>query len=498
MSKPETLSASATGPNAVERGAAMAKWPESSSYFQPSTMDAAHARWLLEMDTVYQRPSSDNHQQFINIQLTDSGLIDDSDPQQSQPNHSCPRRSRHGDVSTIPGKLTRGTQLLFVQQERRYGRNHTYSNMQCSYNTWIKILTRFEIPPSALESLHDNNGCHGKQLSYCNGSDQGPSASAANKPCAYHLWIKLGGGPLERFLYARHDFQTGHDFVLVAGTDIYCHAQLLRERLKAAACRDLFSILLLILTAWHRELEQRRWLLDYKTQDIESRTGYSSLRFHTPEPLEGAQLSLTKDIGVAMGSLDVLIVEELNFRILLTFIKSELTAFARGPTTEPHPLPGIIPAKSLIDAFVYLQSQSTSQISQTRNLKARVEMQWNVIAALRNIYIADSARADNEVIRRISIISIIFLPATFLAAFFSMSFFDFHQADQGKGLQSVVSKWIWLYPACTVPLTIMFAVGYGLGQGWKGYARSAKAMAGRLSSSLLEVKDPDRLHYAFD
>jgi hypothetical protein len=202
-----------------------------------------------------------------------------------------------------------------------------------------------------------------------------------------------------------------------------------------------------------------------------------------------------------MGRLDVLIVAELNFGTLLTFIKSELTAFARGPTTEPHPKPGIIPAhlaKSLIDAFVYLQSQSTSQISQTRNLKARVEMQWNVIAALRNIHIANSARADSEVIRRISIISIIFLPATFLAAFFSMSFFDFHQADQGKGLQPVVSKWIWLYPACTVPLTIMFALGYGLGQGWKGHAKSAKAMAGRLSSSLLGVRDSDRLHYAFD
>jgi magnesium-transporting ATPase (P-type) len=71
---------------------------------------------------------------------------------------------------------------------------------------------------------------------------------------------------------------------------------------------------------------------------------------------------------------------------------------------------------------------------------------------------AAQQQEDNQVnhrygadMRLITAITLIFLPATFVATFFSTSFWDF--APENKGAK--VSRWVWLYAVVTIGLTLM-------------------------------------------
>lgn len=67
------------------------------------------------------------------------------------------------------------------------------------------------------------------------------------------------------------------------------------------------------------------------------------------------------------------------------------------------------------------------------------------------------AQKDNELnhrygadMRVIAIVTLIFLPGTFVATLFSTSFWDFSPANEGP----MVSKWVWMYWVVTAILTI--------------------------------------------
>jgi hypothetical protein len=53
--------------------------------------------------------------------------------------------------------------------------------------------------------------------------------------------------------------------------------------------------------------------------------------------------------------------------------------------------------------------------------------------------------------RLITAITLIFLPGTFVATFFSTSFWDFAPGNRG----SKVSSWVWLYWLVTISLTLL-------------------------------------------
>lgn len=66
------------------------------------------------------------------------------------------------------------------------------------------------------------------------------------------------------------------------------------------------------------------------------------------------------------------------------------------------------------------------------------------------------AQKDNELshqygadMRLIAIVTLVFLPGTFVATLFSTSFWDFSPSNEG----AMVSKWVWLYLVVTAILT---------------------------------------------
>ncbi|CRK12188.1 hypothetical protein BN1708_017142, partial [Verticillium longisporum] len=62
--------------------------------------------------------------------------------------------------------------------------------------------------------------------------------------------------------------------------------------------------------------------------------------------------------------------------------------------------------------------------------------------------LAHASKRDSTAMKTISLLGAIFLPGTFLASVFSMTFFDF-----GAGAETVVSTQLWVYFVITVPVT---------------------------------------------
>ncbi|KAF2498168.1 hypothetical protein BU16DRAFT_558239 [Lophium mytilinum] len=68
--------------------------------------------------------------------------------------------------------------------------------------------------------------------------------------------------------------------------------------------------------------------------------------------------------------------------------------------------------------------------------------------------LAEATKADSSAMRTLAFMSIVFLPATFVSSFFSMSMFDW-RAPQ---LTSIVSKRMWIYWVVSIPLTLIIIV----------------------------------------
>ncbi|KAF1976406.1 hypothetical protein BU23DRAFT_47710 [Bimuria novae-zelandiae CBS 107.79] len=102
------------------------------------------------------------------------------------------------------------------------------------------------------------------------------------------------------------------------------------------------------------------------------------------------------------------------------------------------------------DRLTLLRQVVESTLRRNEYLRECVQAQVQMVYAL-------LAQKDNELnhqygadMRVISIVTLVFLPGTFVATLFSSSFWDFSPSNQGP----MVSKWVWLYWVATAVLTI--------------------------------------------
>ncbi|KAK7969111.1 hypothetical protein PG996_002449 [Apiospora saccharicola] len=96
------------------------------------------------------------------------------------------------------------------------------------------------------------------------------------------------------------------------------------------------------------------------------------------------------------------------------------------------------------------------------NIIAQKESKLNLEMAAQQRRLAHASKRDSTAMKTLSLLGALFLPGTFLASLFSMSFFDFNVGPEfpgmdpddysGKGAQ--VSEYLWLYFVVTIPLTL--------------------------------------------
>jgi Mg2+ and Co2+ transporter CorA len=419
-------------------------------------MDADSIRSLLREGSMYTDPSEVGATRLGIIGLKDGNAVINNDSPSTQ---------------MLDGWLTDAsttTKIAYVGMKRRYFHRATSNALKVSRQQWIQLLSSLEVLPSALELMYDNNGGFSGHITYQSEDSNSTMREEERAPLAYHFCLKLGDSwpNHEHFIYLRHDFDTNQQAVLVAGTESSTLCQRLFGRLINADSEktDIFSILVMMLSLWLNQAEENRWELDYQVQDIESRTGYSSMQYKRFEPLSPEQMSLSKDMAQTADSLAMMLTYMENFTKGINFAIDQQLRFQLCRKENGYNWPSV---SQLQDTLAQYHSQACSKKQQIQTLQGRITAQINVTNTLiahrdsrANIELATSMQEDARLMRGISMVTMVFLPATFLATFFSMTFF--HIGGTENSLTFEVSRWIWLYPLCTVPLTLVLAYQYGL------------------------------------
>lgn len=444
------------------------RWPRLARYTSPDTMDIDRAQLLICEDTCYEALSSTSwscHPDLYMLLVGNDGTVQ---------RHVS---SGHRIFEGIESEASQWA-ILFVTQRRFYG-PFTKSCMLLSPERWLGVLESLALPPSALELLHENNGGYAAHFSCCD-----PKESSAlpckpplpnEMPCAYHILLKpLVGFNDEVFLYCRHDFHTGQKAMLIVGTQGQTLCGKLETLLVSDSGITIFHALHTALSVCFYQVENLRWSADEQVQRIELSTGYTNLQ--GPEkPLSIQELEISKSLFSTQTSLGEISNCANNLRRIFIFTKAELQRYVRhnnAISTDAYKYPhGVISV--LDDAMSTRVSQLDAQISQISVLSIRIQTQIDSITTLIaqrdsrvNIAIAKSTRSDSETMRAIAFVTVIFLPATFLATFFSQVFFNVSSSSSASKL--TVSKWIWLYFVCAVPLTVVVAWKFGFKSWFQG------------------------------
>jgi len=79
-------------------------------------------------------------------------------------------------------------------------------------------------------------------------------------------------------------------------------------------------------------------------------------------------------------------------------------------------------------------------------------------------------------------VTMVFLPGTFVSALFGMVFFDSKSNESGSELLTVARQW-WLFPAITIPLTILV---FAIWVAWQRYRN-------RIEAQNLGITDPTEI-----
>ncbi|KAH8673639.1 hypothetical protein BX600DRAFT_211125 [Xylariales sp. PMI_506] len=92
------------------------------------------------------------------------------------------------------------------------------------------------------------------------------------------------------------------------------------------------------------------------------------------------------------------------------------------------------------------------------NIIAQKESKLNLEMAAQQRRLAHASKRDSTAMKTLSLMGALFLPGTFLASLFSMTFFQFSGGDDGT--EAYVSRWLWVYFVVTIPLTIAIVASW--------------------------------------
>ena len=104
------------------------------------------------------------------------------------------------------------------------------------------------------------------------------------------------------------------------------------------------------------------------------------------------------------------------------------------------------------------------QVKTVDNLIAQGDARANIAIAEQSRLIAIDTKRDSIAMKTIAALTMVFLPGTFVATIFSMTFFQVEQDDEHT--LKVSSNW-WLYVVVTVPLTVAVLIAWIIWLRWK-------------------------------
>ena len=164
----------------------------------------------------------------------------------------------------------------------------------------------------------------------------------------------------------------------------------------------------------------------------------------------------TETVRVAISSISALMAKSKDLN------KHKSLHTSRNTTQDLESLLGFV--GNLEGRSVALQSRLQNEINLVWHLLLSQITRWLIIQLVNQIAqqqtqstieISNAARKDSAVMKTIALVTLTLLPATFVSALFSTSFFNFTPANDDKPERWVVSKYFWVYWAIAIPLTVL-------------------------------------------
>lgn len=427
------------------------QWPEGCRYFSRKTMNASAIQDILVKRTQYHPVLQDDTLAIVNHSQDSTTCHYAGNSPSSVVKRLRPANSLANESDTP------NATVLFVGQKRIYFQHGSVNWIKTSLDTWRTILIESEILPSFLSVLDTDDSACAHHITYANKAVQ---ARNVVEPETLHLTLKVGDFvDNELALYARQELRTGHAFVMFVGQEKGCGAKALHRRMAGAGELNVFHIILTFLEIAHKNVDAKEWECDSMAQKVEARTGYASFKQPNTQVMPIGELSFSKELQVYANRMRLLIWACRRYAEILEFLQHQLVEFQSLTKASNGYELSTSDFEELKHAFEQMHSLFAGHAFQTEELLHRVEAQMNVTRALvaerdssTTIEISRAAKRDSEVMRGIAIVTMVFLPATFAATFFSMVFF--HVGDE-TSVRLTVDKRIWLYPTVTVPLTLL-------------------------------------------
>lgn len=189
------------------------------------------------------------------------------------------------------------------------------------------------------------------------------------------------------------------------------------------------------------------WAIRNHVRSIETRDEKQRIREGKPEPeyrrlhdLARHAIHVSESLDVAARTLEALNAQHHDLRTSLNIDRRAWT----------HVRQRLLFHKQLVDSLRY------RSVSNEKRLQNEIALAFNTVAQYDSglsVKIGEAAKIDSAAMKTISLLTLAFLPPTFICAIFSMSFFNY---DQSTGWS--MSAQFWLYWAFAIPLTLITSV----------------------------------------
>ncbi|KAK7941509.1 uncharacterized protein PG986_013896 [Apiospora aurea] len=333
---------------------------------------------------------------------------------------------------------------------------------------WAKISSAFGLHESTLDAFLDDNGAFGF-YSYRSATSNRPVnviklvLKVPNKISIGYDAVSLAYNLSTKSVTALvHGLEPAHWDTLVALFSQSFHL-----------CRHPLLLPALMFTTHRKRIEKYRHDIDRSIVDLEKETGFGVAGFLRGSRFQNPDL----DLESALVRLQSQQTELANLAVVLRFsekwadlLLNSIARLSQSPLVCDQDA-----VLQLEDEMFHLlelpRNQVQTSLSQAQALKDRVQSQANLIFSLisseenkisrfiaeENSKVALSSKRDSMAMKTVALITMVFLPGTFVATFLSMPLFDWN-ADTGGTPSS--SPFQWIYWATTMPLTIAFMAGW--------------------------------------
>ncbi|KAK6193979.1 hypothetical protein LQW54_011908 [Pestalotiopsis sp. IQ-011] len=149
-------------------------------------------------------------------------------------------------------------------------------------------------------------------------------------------------------------------------------------------------------------------------------------------------------------------------------------------------------ADELLDVVETSRTKLELQLSILYNFVAQVDNDLNKTVAELSFRVAHATGLDSTAMKVLAIVTVVFLPPSFIATLFSMSMFNWQSSEStsDNGSSEIVASNFWIYWATTVPLTLVILVAYRL------WWRKQKVIYAEKYEAKTDQSDPARSDFS--